>query len=189
MPRTFIAILLPEQIKLEIQRHIDVLSLILPHERYTTWDTWHVTLSFPGEVDDLQMAATHDIVRNIVAHHHRFTLALGNLGTFYDEGHPRVIWLGVTGMLEDLKTLQKDIIHELTGQEIPHHIRDEYRPHITLARVANTLSQAEQRALSQLHVAHESLSFDVNEIAVMKSEKTSTGSHYTVLEVHTLKAK
>ena len=102
-----------------------------------TWvppERMHITVRFIGNADPEQEAAiTSAVSAPLVAR--RFTLTLGEAGTFPTRGAPRAIWLAVGDSAgAALRAVEEEVSTRLTAAGIPREPRP-FRPHLTLARV------------------------------------------------------
>lgn len=133
--RLFVAITPPRSVLLEVRAAVD--SLVrsngipeLGQLRWTRPDTWHITLSFYGEVDPEKLPDLSERLSRVAARTTPIELSLAGAGRF----GPRVVWFGVQGQSDRLGRLA-----EAAGAAARRcHIRIEerpYRPHLTLARV------------------------------------------------------
>jgi 2'-5' RNA ligase len=108
-----------------------------PHAR-VTWvkpTHLHLTLRFIGEADvELGEKIRTALDRPIGSR--AFALTIAGTGTFPPKRPPRVIWAGIAGGLEALRTVERELRARLDGLIPPADDRD-YHPHVTLGRVKN----------------------------------------------------
>ena len=108
-----------------------------PHAR-VTWvkpGHLHLTLRFIGEAD----AALSEKIRAALDRPiglPPFPLTIAGTGTFPPKRPPRVIWAGITGGLETLRAVEREVRTRLDPLVSPAEDRD-YHPHVTLGRVKN----------------------------------------------------
>jgi RNA 2',3'-cyclic 3'-phosphodiesterase len=123
MPRLFVAIDIPEELK---PRLLALRTAALP-ARWVEPEQFHLTLRFIGEVDEASGRAVDAALRGIDAS--RFTLRLKGLGHF----RRHVLWVGVQSCppLMSLQTQIEDALRRagLAGDE------GRYVPHVKLARL------------------------------------------------------
>ena len=89
MPRLFIAIDLPEEIKEEMSH----LCTGLPGARWVPDEQLHLTLRFIGEVDHSLVAELYSRLEEVK--HKPFPLHIKGLGVFPNLSKPRVLWVGL----------------------------------------------------------------------------------------------
>jgi 2'-5' RNA ligase len=194
MTRTFIAIALPDHVKEALGRQIAALEEALPRGvRWAAADGLHLTLAFLGELDDDRLAEAEQAALVAAREGASFTLRLTHLGSFGPARSPRVIWAGVSGSPDDLSALgnlQGRLASELELRDFPPEERP-FAPHLTLARVKESLPPEAARELPALlaATASERADFTVREICVMKSERLRTGALYSCLRACALEAQ
>jgi 2'-5' RNA ligase len=113
MPRLFVALDLPEDIK----RSLEPLAAGLGDVRWMGADQQHLTLRFLGEVDDgwgRDAAEALALVPGVP-----FELRLKGIGHFPLRGEPRVLWVGVAGQINMRKVDGwQTLAEKLIGQPI-----------------------------------------------------------------------
>ena len=185
MTRTFIALELNEAVQRHLSAVMREMALALPELRWVDPAGIHLTLAFLGELDDEQLA--HAVAASAAAAQQAqpFSYRLTHPGTFGAPRSPRVIWMGIeepSGKLNQLhRTLNQEL--EQRGFEID---RRPFSPHLTLARVKSPLTPDEQQRLQRLlteqQLTPSSPPHFVNALAVMKSELSRSGAHYTAMK-------
>jgi RNA 2',3'-cyclic 3'-phosphodiesterase len=167
MPRLFVAIDIPEEIKAALTQF----TRELPAARWVPADQLHLTLRFIGDAGPQAFTAIKDALS--VIQFHPFQLALHGTGHFPPGTHPRVLWVGVK---EDpqLRQLYQDLELALLEVGIPPEERP-FSPHLTLAR----LKTSAPAALSSFETLHGELafaSFEVREVILYSSVLTNQGA-------------
>ena len=130
MPRLFVAIDLPEEMKKEIAG----ISGNLPGARWVPGALLHLTLRFIGDVDESTLQAVKTALA--MARCLPFTLRLKGVGHFPPGKQPRVLWVGVEES-RPLLVLQKGVEAALIAAGIAPDER-RFSPHITIARLKET---------------------------------------------------
>ncbi|MBI2869179.1 MAG: RNA 2',3'-cyclic phosphodiesterase [Chloroflexi bacterium] len=183
--RSFIAIELPDEIKTalaglrdELKRgRADCVKWVEPR-------VIHLTLKFLGNVKAESLGAVAQAMHRAAAEVAPFSVAVTNLGVFPSLRRIRVIWVGLTGDLEELQKLQQAVERHVRPLGFPTEARA-FTPHLTIARVREGASPGEQRALCQA-VSTTSFpgehSFAVRDISLMRSQLTRGGAVYSRLE-------
>lgn len=192
MTRTFIAVRLPDAIRVQLALQIDTLKPRLPAAvRWVAPESLHLTLAFLGELDDPRLAAAEQATAAAAREGAPFTLALTHLGTFGPARASRVIWAGVSGDIAALGNLQGRLASELELRGFPREDRP-FSPHLTLARIKEPLRPDVARAIPDLLRAApaEHGSWQVHELCAMKSDlwtgPTRTTARYTCLHAYPL---
>jgi 2'-5' RNA ligase len=109
--------------------------------RWSTPESWHITLQFLGSTTEAQYACVLDHLSEV--RHAPVALKLSGVGTFERTG---VFFLGVQ-LSPELVTLQQAII--VATQSCGFQAEDRpYRPHITLARRRRNASSHEWRSVT-----------------------------------------
>jgi RNA 2',3'-cyclic 3'-phosphodiesterase len=195
MTRTFIALEMQAPMQRALSRIIERGAQALPALRWVDPASIHLTLAFLGELDDEQLAsakaATQAATRDFPAFEYRLTTP----GVFGSPLQPRVIWMGIEdpplGQLSGspLQYLHRALNRELQRRNFEIEKRP-FSPHLTLARVNQPLSPAEQQALRRLLLTNQAAAdptlYRVNYLNVMKSELSRAGAKYSVLQAYEL---
>ncbi len=139
----------------------------------------HITLRFIGEVSE---ALVSDVVKvlSCVSSYKKFFIRFKDVGAFPSVSKPRVIWLGVSEGVTQLKLLRDCVERGLRGLGIQAD-REGFTPHITLARVKEFKPS---RCLSKFFAELSSVDVGtspVTRIKLKKSVLTSKGPIYSDL--------
>ena len=124
--RLFVALDIDEAIQRRLDDYVRILQPQLPGVRFVHSDTYHVTLKFLGEVQNVD--AVRERLRHIQAE--GFQLDVSGVGFFPNERAPRVFWAGIHALL--LPGLARSVDQTLEALGFPQE-RD-FNPHLTLAR-------------------------------------------------------
>ncbi len=138
----------------------------------------HLTLRFLGNIHE---ALVDDIGRIMEeARIGKFKMKLVGLGAFPNPARPRVVWVGVTQGFEELKTIRDTIERGLRRLGFAPE-REEFVPHITLARIkgGNTAPLAK---LISLYSNYEFGEIEVTRIRLKQSILTPRGPIYRTLK-------
>jgi 2'-5' RNA ligase len=183
--RLFIAIGLGEDLR---EKLAEVSAGLARRLRGVAWvrpENIHLTLKFLGEVSEGDVPSLREILDETASHHRPFALRAGGLGAFPGPSRPRVIWAGLSGELESLSRLVREIEEELSALGFPAEERP-YHPHLTLGRVKNqsgtgdlekVFSQARAESLGPLSAAV---------LLLMKSTLTPDGALHELVSEHRL---
>lgn len=178
--RLFLAINLTPQVRREVSAATAVLRQCAPHASWVDESLLHLTLKFLGEqpddrVDDIQAA-----VARVAGRHRELVMALGGIGAFPNFRRARVVWMGIAQEAR-LELLHHDVEVEYEKMGIEVEGRP-FRPHLTLARVKQSLTDDGVKTLSR--AARETdyrTDFIVRSVDLMRSDQTAAGSAYTTL--------
>jgi len=180
--RSFIAIELPEDIKIALDRLQAHLKSGKYH--YVKWADphgIHLTLKFlgniavniTGEITRAMATAAGDIPP--------FHLEIGELGGFPNLNRVQVVWVGITGEVARLQQLQQYLESALVPLGFAPESRP-FKPHLTLARIGNRVTPEERQRLGELIAStrfEATHSFRVDTINLIKSQLTRTGAIYS----------
>ena len=176
--RTFVAILLPEDLR---ARLADEVSRLRAAARSVAWvgpDNLHLTLKFLGYVDAERLARVTTIVAEIAASVRPFELALRSLGAFPTPTRPRVVWAGVDAGASDTAALAGRIDAMLSPLGFPTEARP-FAGHVTLGRVREPRRDAKLAAAIASGAGRGFGTFRVDSVALMRSDLSPKGARYT----------
>ena len=178
--RLFIAIQVPEFVKVLATKIKDELSLAGADIKWVEQENYHLTLKFLGEVDRKEIVKIREKLKEAAQVSAQFDLAVSKPGFFPGRNRPRVLHLGITGQTHMAEELARRIDAGLIqiGFE-PDHRR---RFHLTLGRFR---SQNNKERLLDLadNLQHEmDRKFHVDQFYLMDSQLSKQGPVYKVLE-------
>jgi len=183
--RVFFGIALPDGIRGWINGAAMVpLSRLPARVRWVQPSNIHLTVRFLGEID-------YDTLSDVIENTGRATsnipsmkFQLKEIATF-GRKTPRVIWVGVSGDIEELTKLHDKI--EIVCREAGLPADDKrYFPHITIGRVKSPAHTGQlMSAIKKIDV--KPLDFTAKELILFKSVLTPKGSIYDVVEKFILK--
>lgn len=176
--RTFIAALIPEEIKLEMKRYIMDMK---PHWGGVKWENYeklHLTLKFLGEVEESKIEKIESVLVELVRPYSPFRTAISGFGGFPNLRNPRVLFIGLSENHELLK-LQCEIEERLEGFGFKKENRA-FVSHVTIGRIRGRAQSKGSFPVPQ------NTSFSITEIALMKSLLHPEGSKYTPISVFRL---
>jgi len=180
--RVFIAIELPEALKKELHELESQLKRSSPPVvRWVDPNSIHITLKFLGEVSedsiDEIMLAMEESVQGMFP----FKLDVREIGAFPNLNRVQVIWVGVSGEINKVIEIQKQIESNTEQLGFPRESR-EFTPHLTLGRIRNEATANDRQRLGKLlsgttfRAIH---NIEVNGINLMRSQLTPNGAIYT----------
>ncbi|HEY87342.1 MAG TPA: RNA 2',3'-cyclic phosphodiesterase [Dehalococcoidia bacterium] len=180
--RSFIAIELPEELKLGLAQLQDRLKS--GKQSGVKWvDPYgiHLTLKFLGNIEVDRTGAITSAIEATVQGISPFHLEIKDLGAFPNLRRVQVIWVGVSGEVDKLGQLQQRIESNLTPLGFTAEARS-FTPHLTLARLQNQASLDERQGWGQLiaNTKFEAVySIEVEAINLMRSQLTRKGTIYS----------
>jgi len=177
--RTFLALEIPEEIRLRVGQIQGHLKKALGGIRWVRPEGMHLTLKFFGDVSAADIAAIEKTVSMSTDRMTSMTFSLGALGTFPNATRPRVLWLGIEG--DDtirLAELQQRVETNLEQVGFSKEKRF-FTPHLTLGRISSPGKKMlgidtimRDMRSPEIH------SFRVDELVLFKSELKPTGALY-----------
>ncbi len=181
--RTFIAADIPLPLQHALQNHVDPLRRIIGDAvRWVPVKNIHLTLKFIGEVSPASVENLTRLLHSTAAACPAFEISIGGLGSFPNPKRARVLWVGIQAPAE-LEALQRGIEAACTRLGYEADMRP-FSPHLTIGRVRERLSPADQQKIRQ---ALEEFTIDslgtarVDSIHLYKSDLKPGGSVYTKL--------
>jgi 2'-5' RNA ligase len=180
--RSFIAIELPDELKLELSQLVAKLK-----SGEQSWVKWvdpyniHLTLKFLGNVavdmlDDIT-GALEKAAQGIAPFH----LEVKELGVFPNLRRVQVAWVGISGEVDKLAQLQQHIESNLAPLGFAPESRP-FVPHLTLARLRDQALLAERQRFGQLITGtrfEAANAIKVNALSLMRSQLTREGAIYS----------
>ena len=182
--RLFISLPVPEPVRVEVEKLQKELRKLTPGggARWVRPDQVHLTLKFLGDVDSDQTGPLVEAVREACQGFAPLKLRAMQVGFFPGEHRPRVLWVGISGATEELRSLQQAVEVAALGFGESDEDR-EFAAHLTLARTRD-VRPAEIRAVVDRVRQMARRKFGewvAAKIEVMKSELHPEGSRHTCL--------
>lgn len=174
--RCFVALSISEQLEsalLELsdqcQQQLNSIDI-----RWVSTENYHITLAFLGDVHQHQLAEVNEVLESVANQFTVEQLSLTELVWFPSIHKPKHLVV-LLKKNEKLMALQRKLMYQLRqlGFDLP---RQNYRPHITLARLPKNVfpHQVQQPLLVDLPI----LSSVMDEIVLFESQLMATGSRY-----------
>lgn len=140
----------------------------------------HLTLKFFGDISVQDVANISEVIVKRTNAAPPFALEVRGLGAFPDVTRPRIIWLGITGQMGNLLSLQKDLEEEFFILGFPKEDRP-FRAHLTMGRVKVPKGIIGLAAAVDAGGKLTAGSFTVGEVALFQSSLSPQGAIYTRL--------
>jgi 2'-5' RNA ligase len=179
--RLFIAIPLVKELKNAIGSMCDEWKSHLHFRKWVHTEDYHITLFFIGETTEDQIPQIHSALDKVVRDTLPFSLKVEGIGFFGRPYTPRILWAGVQGDLDQLRSLQTNIsiaMEELGFSQVARP----YNPHITLARKYNESATFPKLFIQQQHC--EILPLNVEQITLFR---TQLGQQPMYEPIHTIR--
>lgn len=133
--RLFVALSPPAKALDELEAAVAPLRPTRPDLRWTSPESWHVTLAFLGEVDDGVLDKLTARLERAAARHDGLLLSAGGAGAFPTAPRARVLWTRLRGDQDALRIIAASVAKAARSAGAPPpDERRRFRPHITLAR-------------------------------------------------------
>lgn len=131
----FVAITPPATALAELEAVVAPLHAVQPELRWSSPQSWHITLAFLGEVDEKIAARLATRLERAAGRHPGVDLLTAGGGAFPSVTRARVLWTGIRGDQQVLRDIAKSVAAgaRRAGAPSPDEAR-RFRPHITLAR-------------------------------------------------------
>ena len=179
--RAFLAIDPPEDILQAMSRLQEKLKReISGRISWTKPQGQHLTLKFFGDISTEDVKNICSAVQNRVASEPSLNLKIEKLGLFPDARRPRVIWCGVTGDVEKLSVLQKQLDSDFAGIGFPMEDRS-FQAHLTLGRIKDSRGLTGINEALTKYSAFTAGEFNCTELILFQSRLTPQGAIYTKL--------
>lgn len=188
--RLFLAVDIPDEVRLRIAEVSDELRAAGWHARWANPAGTHLTLKFYGDTQIERIEALRDILATRLRPFAPLELRTQGAGVFPKRGPARVLWLGIAGDLDALGRLQQEV--ELGSEELGFaRERRPFSPHLTIARFrpedVSTLGGLDARLRRIGNLAP--ITFRVNTVTLFRSELRPSGAIYTPLAEFALEGK
>jgi len=180
--RLFVAIDLPDAIKDEL----DTLRANVPGATWAKRQAFHLTLRFLG--DQILQERLNPIMTALeTVRVSPFEMTLQGVGRFPPamRGAARVLWVGIAPQ-PALAELYDRIEQALTTVGFSREVNN-FRPHITLARLKTSNPTRDINALLERHATFQAGPMRVDEFALFSSVLTAQGSRYKTEEIYKLR--
>jgi RNA 2',3'-cyclic 3'-phosphodiesterase len=188
--RSFIAIELPAEVKAGLKQVQDRLKSSDPScAKWVDPQSIHLTLKFLGNVDIDRLDSITRAIQDASVSISPFELNIDDLGCFPNSRRVQTIWIGLTGDITQLQTLQNNVESRVSPLGFPTEKRL-FTPHLTLARVRDYITPEQRQSLGALVTATQiklNLNFKIISISLMRSHLTPAGAIYTRLRSVELK--
>jgi len=178
--RIFVAIPIPENIRLFLHRVQVELRQEQVNASWVKSASMHLTLKFFGEMTKEKVKGIIRAMKTTAITCPPFTLYAGGVGVFPGIKKARVIWSGVRGRIDQLGMLQRALENNFEHQGIKRSTK-QFSPHFTLGRFKNKVDNRVLEDILQKFQAYESDPCLVKSMVLFKSDLNSSGAVHTPL--------
>ena len=183
--RSFIAIELPPQIKLNIKDIQNRLKSSGSDVRWMRPESIHLTLKFLGNIEQERIPEISTVIEQCSTGNPSFMLDVCSLGAFPNERNPKVVWVGTKDESRHLHKLQRTLEKGLSKIGFREEKRA-FSPHLTLGRVKSPKKKRELAQKLEDYRQCECGTFEAKEVCLLKSELKPGGAVYTKLRTFAL---
>jgi len=181
MIRLFVALNIPEAVKVRLQEICFELADSSSKLRWEDKEKIHLTLKFIGEIED---SFSDPIIEeiNFIKNYHSFNCKITKFGFFYGNDFASILWAGIETDNSIFK-LADELNKRLEKFGIEAEKR-KFKAHLTLLRLKYDPGKEFIERFINYKVSN--LLFKADEIALIKSELHRSGSKYTKLKTYEL---
>jgi RNA 2',3'-cyclic 3'-phosphodiesterase len=176
--RTFVAILLPDEVRRALAASVDQLRPVSNDVAWIGPDNFHLTLKFLGAVEVDRLPALTETLADAAGGCPSFQLAIRGLGAFPTPARPRVLWAGIDAGAAPAAELAARVDEALAALGFKREARA-FSPHVTLGRVRQP--HAQPRLAEALTASVAFGRADVGHVSLMRSDLSSRGARYSEL--------
>jgi RNA 2',3'-cyclic 3'-phosphodiesterase len=183
--RTFVAVLLPDEIRGRLAQEIDGLRRHASGVAWVAVENLHITVKFLGGVEETRLAEVSAALER-AATVPAFGVDVRGLGAFPSTTRPRVLWAGAPGAPEFTR-LAEDVDRALVSLGFAPESRG-FTPHVTLGRVREPRRNVALSEALEDAVGHPFGALRVERLSLMRSDLSPRGARYTELSAVPLPA-
>ena len=181
--RAFLAIDLDDDLKPKINRIIKEFKQIDTRIKYVELTNLHLTLKFFGEIDTEGLELHEEKIANVVSEFKPFDIKIKGCGSFPNNNHIKVIWVGID---EDsiIRELHDKLDKEFT--KLGFDRDKKFSTHLTIGRMKSAKNKDKVKATIEEFSDIEIGEMTVNRISLKKSTLKPSGPVYEDLKVFEL---
>ena len=177
--RTFISIPVPIEVRSKKNMLYSTLEACPSEINWVKNEQLHLTIKYLGETTESLFDKVKSEISEIAAKVRPFELTIKKTGCFPKKERPRVLWLGIDGNITSLNSLFLNIEKKIEVLGFPRS-REDYFPHITLARVKYPQKHTPD-ITTFLKSSYDPIDFTVDRVQFLSSELLPSGTFYTLL--------
>ena len=184
LKRTFLCFPVPMEVRSKKNMLYSTLEGSPAQINWVKNDNLHLTLKFIGYTPESQIPRIINILSRITMKYKPFQLVINNTGCLPKKERPRTLFLGVEGRIKILKDLFQNIETEFEKIDIEKD-RNEFFPHITLARIKYPQNHTPDIDLF-LKSSYDPIDLSLDRVQFFSSELLPSGAIYTLLKTFPL---
>jgi 2'-5' RNA ligase len=177
--RLFIAIGLPEEIELKLEKFQYDLKPFARDAKWVNPKNIHLTLKFLGEVKEDTIPELQQVLTSTAENSTSVPVVVKGCGFFPNSRRPSVFWAGVEA--EPLRALQQKIEESTERLGFEGENRP-YSPHLTLARFKDPRGRLPLAQEAEKRKDFPFGNFTASEFSLYQSVLKRSGAEYTVLK-------
>ena len=178
--RVFVAVPIPDAVALFLRQVQARLQSPGMHIRWSATPNIHLTLVFLGDIDPTRVSAVTAQMDAAAERSHAFSLVAKGVGVFPNLRHARVVWVGLSGDLDRLKSIQATLESGLESVGFNRESRA-FRAHLTIGRTRQRIDASTIKAALDPLQEVASDAFRVDRLMLFSSILKPTGAQYTLL--------
>ena len=182
--RTFLAVPVPRDVSSKKNMLYSTLENVDGDINWVKNAQLHLTMKFLGHTPESTINDVIDHVEKITPNMNPFDLKIEETGCFPVPTRPRILWLGLKGNLDLLKSMVESIENVLEPLGFPKDSRD-ILPHITLARIKYPQKHT-PNVDPFLKSSYDPIDFPVDRMQFFSSELLPSGAVHTILKTFPL---
>ena len=182
--RTFLAVPVPRDVSSKKNMLYSTLENVDGDINWVKNAQLHLTMKFLGHTPESAIIDVIDHVEKITPNMKPFDLKIEETGCFPVPTRPRILWLGLKGNLDLLKSMVESIENVLEPLGFPKESRD-ILPHITLARIKYPQKHT-PNVDPFLKSSYDPIDFPVDRMQFFSSELLPSGAVHTILKTFPL---
>jgi len=183
--RTFVAVFPPPEVSARISAVIDTLRKPGDGVSWVRSANLHYTLRFLGDLSPDDVEAARRCASVAARACTPFQVTLGPQGMFPNSKQPRVLWLGALAGADALVALAHALEDALASERFPPADKP-FAPHLTVGRVRDRADAASVGVRFAAADFSGGSSFEVADLAVVRSTLAAGGSRYEVIGRYSL---
>ena len=177
--RTFISIPIPKDVRSKKNMLYSTLEDSPSNINWVKNEQLHLTIKFLGNTPESLFDEIKGELVQVASSIRPFDLCIDKTGCFPLPERPRVLWLGISGHISPLQNLFVNIEKKMENMGFAPE-REEYFPHITLARVKYPQKFTPDIS-TFLKSSYDPIDFTVDRVQFLSSELLPSGTLYTLL--------
>lgn len=181
MIRAFVALSIPEVIKIRIRDIQERLKTYHLPVRWVRAENIHLTLQFFGDIPAGDVDRIAKVMNETAGTFSSLNLYAKGIGVFPGIKKPRVLWLGISGDIKSLIEIQSSLVTNLETQGFSGEKRP-FKSHLTIGRFKGHINTEHLCDVLRSFSDFMSEPFETNEIVLYQSILKPSGAQYAQLK-------